>query len=45
VAAVEEIVEARDVRWVDRRSRVARLLEVEDPSALKSLEELYSRYL
>jgi len=45
VPAVEEVVETRDVGRVARRAGVARLLEVEDARRLKSVEELYSRYL
>jgi hypothetical protein len=43
--AMEEVVEAWRVSGMGRRTRVARLLEVENPRRLKSFEELYSRYL
>ena len=45
MAAVQEVVEAGDVGRVDRRPRIARLLEVEDARRGERFEEVYSRYL
>ena len=41
VVAVEEVVEARGVRGMRRRTRVAKLLEVEDARLLDRVEERF----